>query len=345
MAALRTLSERALNRALLARQSLLERGGWPIPRALERVAGIQAQYAPSMYVGLWSRLAGFRREGLTDALERRSVVQGTLMRSTIHLVSREDYWPFAVAVRGSRRKWWLRVIPERLTEREMSAAAARLRERLAAGPMRRKDVEELVGKREAMGVGLWLAMVRVPPSGTWGRRRADLYAAAEDWIGPPDVEPPEAAAHLVRRYLGGFGPASRKDIADFTGLPLREIGPALGRLDLRRFAGERGQKLVDLPRRPLPDPGSPAPVRFLPTWDATLLAHARRTQILPEEYRPRIFHTKAPQSFPTFLVDGRVAGTWRHEDGAVRTEEFHRLDRAARRAVAEEAERIAAFHA
>lgn len=102
---------------------------------------------------------------------------------------------------------------------------------------------------------------------------------------------------------------------------------------------------MDLPRRPLPDPGSPAPVRFLPTWDATLLAHARRTQILPEEYRPRIFHTKAPQSFPTFLVDGRVAGTWRHEDGAVRTEEFHRLDRAARRAVAEEAERIAAFHA
>jgi hypothetical protein len=344
MAAIRTLSQRALNRALLARQSLLGRGRWPIARALDRIAGIQAQYAPSMYVGLWSRLAGFRREGLTDALERRAVVQGTLMRSTIHLVSRDDYWPFVVAVRGSRREWWLRVIPERLTEREMSAAAARLRERIAAGPMPRKDIDALLGKRVASGVGLWLEMVRVPPSGTWERRRADLYAAAEDWIGPPDVEPPEAAAHLVRRYLAGFGPASRKDIADFTGLPPREIGPALQRLDLRRFSDERGQELVDLPRRPLPDPDTPAPVRFLPTWDATLLAHARRAQILPEEDRPRVFHTKTPHSFPTFLVDGQVAGTWRHEEGAVRVEEFHRLDRAARRAVGEEAERIAAFH-
>jgi hypothetical protein len=271
-------------------------------------------------------------------------VQGTLMRSTIHLVSRDDYWPFVVAVRGSRREWWLRVIPERLTEREMSAAAARLRERIAAGPMPRKDIDALLGKRVASGVGLWLEMVRVPPSGTWERRRADLYAAAEDWIGPPDVEPPEAAAHLVRRYLAGFGPASRKDIADFTGLPPREIGPALQRLDLRRFSDERGQELVDLPRRPLPDPDTPAPVRFLPTWDATLLAHARRAQILPEEDRPRVFHTKTPHSFPTFLVDGQVAGTWRHEEGAVRVEEFHRLDRAARRAVGEEAERIAAFH-
>src|SRR6266511_1222807 len=193
---------------------LLSRAGATLPVALERMAGIQAQYAPSMYVGLWSRLAGFRREGLTDALERRSVVQGTLMRSTIHLVSREDYWPFAVAVRGSRRKWWLRVTPERLTEREMSAAAARVRERLAAGPMRRKDVEELVGKREAMGVGLWLAMVRVPPSGTWGRRRADLYAAA-----PP--RPRLAGAGPVPAHLGRHPAGARPPDSD----PARGVPP------------------------------------------------------------------------------------------------------------------------
>jgi len=108
IAPVRTLSPRALNRAVLARQLLLERSPAPLPRALERVAGIQAQYAPSMYVGLWSRLEGFEREALTRALERRSVVQGTLMRMTIHLVSRRDYWPLALAVRAVRRASWLR---------------------------------------------------------------------------------------------------------------------------------------------------------------------------------------------------------------------------------------------
>ena len=51
--------------------------------------------------------------------------------------------------------------------------------------------------------------------------------------------------------------------------------------------------------------------------NATLLVHARGTQILPEEYRPRIFGIKTPNSFNTFLVDGQVAGTWRHEDGRI----------------------------
>ena len=65
----------------------------------------------------------------------------------------------------------------------------------------------------------------------------------------------------------------------------------------------------------MPDPDTEAPVRFLPTWDAMLLVHARRTQVLPEAYRPLVFHTKMPPSYPTFLVDGQVAGTWRREDG------------------------------
>src|SRR6185436_2925179 len=107
----RTITARELNRAVLARQLLLERGRMPLPRALEAVAGIQAQYAPSMFIGLWSRLDGFDRAALTAALERREVVQATLVRSTIHLVSREDFWPFALAVRAARRAHWLRAVP------------------------------------------------------------------------------------------------------------------------------------------------------------------------------------------------------------------------------------------
>jgi hypothetical protein len=86
-------------------------------------------------------------------------------------------------------------------------------------------------------------------------------------------------------------------------------------------------------------------VRFLPTWDATLLVHCRRARILPEEHRPRIFNTKMPQSVPTFLVDGAVAGIWRYDGGTIDLEPFGRLDRATTRALREEAARLAAFHA
>jgi hypothetical protein len=112
----------------------------------------------------------------------------------------------------------------------------------------------------------------------------------------------------------------------------------------RCFRAEDGAELLDLPRAPLPDPQTPAPARFLPTWDATLLAHARRALVIAEEDRPRIFSTKAPQSFPTFLVDGRVAGTWRHEGGRIALSPFRRLDAADRRALEQEGERLAAFH-
>ncbi|MGH2994199.1 MAG: DNA glycosylase AlkZ-like family protein [Solirubrobacterales bacterium] len=132
------------------------------------------------------------------------------------------------------------------------------------------------GQRVDRGVGMWLELVRAPPSGTWERRRADLYAAAEEWLGPGDVKPPDAVEHLLRRYLGGFGPASRREIADWAGMPVRAVARALDRLRLRSFSSEDGEELVDLPRAPLPDPDIPAPVRFLPVWDATLLAHKRR---------------------------------------------------------------------
>jgi hypothetical protein len=341
----RTLTRRELNRALLARQLLLERARLPLPRALERMCGVQAQYAPSMYIGLWTRVEGSQRDALTRALERRSVVQGTLLRSTIHLVSAGDYWPFALAVEEGRRAWWLRTRRGQITARQMSAAARRLRRALADGPLRRAQIDELAGKEIAQGVGLWVHMVRVPPSGTWERRRADLYALAEDSLPRPELARDDALDHLVRRYLAAFGPASQADVASFAGLRPAEIAPALERLALRHFRSEDGEELLDVPRAPLPDPDTPAPVRLLPTWDATLLVHARRSGILPEEHRPRIFSTRYPQSFRTFLVDGAVAGTWRYEEGRVTLEPFAKLDRATLRELRAEADGMAAFHA
>ena len=342
----RVLTERELNRALLARQFLLGHAKTPLPRALERIGGIQAQYAPSMYIGLWSRLANFERDTLTRALQRRSVVQGTIMRTTIHLVSARDYWPFTLAVRKTRNEQWLKAHRGRIDPRKLAAAAKRLRPQLAKGPMRQAEIDDFLAGDPASrnGVGVLLDLVRVPPSGTWERRRADIYALAEDWVGPAELKPADALDLLVRRYLSGFGPATKNEIADWAGLRPTEIAPALDRLELRTFRTEDGKELFDLPRAPLPDADTPAPVRFLPTWDATLLAHARRTQILPEKYRSRVFHVKVPQSVSTFLVDGQVAGTWRYEQGRVKLAPFHRLDKAIRRELDEEGERLAAFH-
>jgi hypothetical protein len=341
----RILTQRELNRALLARQLLLERANVTIPKALERMGGLQAQYAPAMYLGLWSRIAGLERDAVTEALRQRRVVQGTLLRCTIHLVSRRDYWPFAIGIREARRALVLRTV-KGTTAVGLTRAAADLRAALADGPLRRTEIDRIVGPENRIGVGMWLDLVRVPPSGTWERRRADLYGLAEDWLGPdPEVSVEESIELLVRRYLGGFGPATRPEIADWAGIPVATLAPVLNRMTLRSLRAEDGAELLDLPRAPLPDGDTQVPVRFLPVWDATLLVHARRTQILPEEFRSRVFNTKQPQSVNTFLVDGSVAGTWRFEGGRIALTEFRPLPAAVRRELAEEAERLAEFHA
>jgi hypothetical protein len=345
----RTLGEAELNRALLARQLLLERSSASIPKVLERMGTLQAQYAPSMYIGLHSRIEGFERTQLDRALERRSVAQGTLMRATIHLVSKADYWPIAIGIRRSRREAWVDG-RARLgySAKQASAAARRLRGPLGEGTMSRKEIHELLGSDSVItnGVNMWLDLVRVPPSGTWERRRADLYAAAEHWLGPPPskLDEDDGIELLVRRYLGGFGPSTLEEIANWAGLPPKRVAPVLDGIQLRRFDAEDGAELLDLPRAQLPDPQTPAPVRFLPTWDASLLVHTRRTGILPEAHRPKVFNAKTPQSVPTFLVDGRVAGTWRYEKGKVRTKAFGKLDAVAKRELGVEAERLAELH-
>ena len=339
----RTLTERELNRALLARQLLLERAKTRLPRALERIGGIQAQYAPSMYIGLWTRVDGLERDQLTRALVRRSVVQGSMMRATIHLVSKRDYWPFVVGIRRPLREWWLRTHGRDTDAKKVSVNDRKVRRAFNGGTLKRAEIEEILGKRLGLA-GLFLDMVRVPPSGTWERRRADLYGLAEDWVGPESATEDEGVELLVRRYLQGFGPARPAEIADWASLDVKTTRAALERLELRRFRDEQGKELVDLPRLPLPDADTPAPVRLLPVWDATLLVHARRTQILPERYRPHVFNVRTPQSVNTFLVDGQVAGTWKYDNDRVKVEPFGRLAKGVRAELDEEAERLAAFH-
>jgi hypothetical protein len=304
----------------------------------------QAQYAPSMYIALWSRVAGFERAALTHALERREVVQGTLMRATIHLVSAADYWPLARAFASRSERRGSAVARRGLDEAEVAAAAERVRAGLADGPLRRRAIDALLGDKVlANGIDMWLDLVRIRP-------RVPGSAAA-----PTSTSSPSAGSGRRRRGWRRGASDSCCAISRATAplrCPNRELGGA---------AGGRGDAYVRATRaapperrarrraarsagRALPDPETPAPVRFLPTWDASLLVHARRTGILPEEHRPKVFNTKTPQSVPTFLVDGRVAGAWRWERGAMRLEPFLRLDRATHTALEEEAEALAELH-
>ncbi|HEX5451963.1 MAG TPA: winged helix DNA-binding domain-containing protein [Candidatus Limnocylindrales bacterium] len=315
------------------------------------MGGLQTQAAPSGYVGLWSRLAGFERASLTRALEAREVVQGTVMRATIHTVSAADYWPMTIGVRRSRRAWTERTWRKEFAGVDMGRLAEAARDELMAGPLR---MPELVRRLAARGfpawpvrfVGHWLDLVRVPPSGTWERRRADLYGLADAWLPRPDGGLDEAAGIdlLVRRHLGAFGPAAPREIAGWAGLPVSLVRPAVDRLGLRPYEAEDGLALYDLSDRSLADPDAPAPVRFLAVWDPILLVHLRRTQVLPEALRPLLFNTRTPQSANAFLVDGQVAGSWRFEDDRIAMMFFRDVIPLERRELEAEAERLGAFH-
>ncbi|MDP9463234.1 MAG: winged helix DNA-binding domain-containing protein [Actinomycetota bacterium] len=345
-----TLSGRQINRAVLARQLLLGRVDLDIPTALQQVGGLQTQYAPSGYVGLWSRLRAFERDALTRALEDRSVVQATLMRSTIHMVSAADFWPMCAGIRAARRDWWLRIAKSRqMTDLPYDALAEVLRDELADGPRTRVDLIaaiERAGYSKPLweGAGLWLDMVRVPPSGTWERRRADRYGLGEQWVAPTIVSETDGLRLLLTRYLGAFGPATLADAATWAGVPRARLEAVASEMQLREYRDEAGAALLDLGDAVLADPESPAPVRFLPTWDATLLVHCRRSGILPEEFRTAIFHTKNPQSVGTVLVDGAVAATWAWRNGQVEFDELAQLTTSQRRQVAGEAEQLTAFY-
>jgi hypothetical protein len=335
----RILSRRELNRALLARQLLLERRRLPVQRAVERLCALQAQYSPSPYIALWTRLVDFRRDALTRALERREVVRTTLMRITLHLVSARDY-PYFAAI-------WMPATQE-MTPRVNGAQLADLSQRVYAAartPVTHADIEAIAA--DEMG-GRWRArclapLVHLPPAGTWRFYGRPQLLVMEEYLGAELPPREDGAEHLVRSYLAAFGPASRADLMRFAGMRAGDVRPGLERLRLRTFRDESGRTLYDLPRAQRPDGTTKAPVRFLPKWDHSLLAYDDRTRILPKELQPTVIR-KNGDVLPTFLVDGVVAGMWSVERARDRAtlalEPFAPLPRQVRRELADEGERL-----
>jgi hypothetical protein len=337
----RVLTLRELNRATLARQLLLERKRLSPKAVIERLVGMQAQWPPAPYVGIWTRTTSFRREALERELARATVVKATMIRQTLHLVTRRDYGVFRAAMSETN-------FPSESFQAKQLAPSVRAL--AAAGPMTRAEALAHLEREHGL-TGLdarraWQAarvrahLLHHHETALWRARPTARFVALEE---PEMHDPTEARAELLRRYLAAFGPSSRRDMVAWSMMHVPELQRALDRIEpLRRFRDEQGRELVDVPRAPLPDPDTPAPVRFLPKWDNVLLAFSDRTRVLPEQYRKRVIRMNGDVA-QTFLVDGFVAGVWRVENGRVVLEPFAALSRSARRELDDEAGRLEQF--
>ncbi|HYU81571.1 MAG TPA: winged helix DNA-binding domain-containing protein [Candidatus Polarisedimenticolia bacterium] len=316
------LTLRELNRAMLARQLLLERARIGVVRAVERLAALQAQWAPSPYIALWSRLVDFRREKLWTAIERHEVIRARLMRGTLHLVSAHDFYAYAVATQDLQRVAWNRLQVGRGVDPAEVAALA-----IAFARQPRPKEEVLAHIQERMGKSLggpfkWLVwrfvsahadLVTAPPGGHWEYGGTDApYVAARHWIahGKRPAEG-DALETLVLRCLAAFGPVTVADVAKFAGQVPPRVRPTLERMapKLRTFSDEEGRLLYDLPRAPRPDGDVAAPVRFLPRYDELLISYQHRDRVIAPAHR-RSVYTKNAIVEAVVMVDGFAAGTW-----------------------------------
>lgn len=350
----RVLTRRELNRALLQRQFLLERQSLMPVKAVERLGALQAQSTPSPYLSLATRLEGFERDHLTRALKERRLVKALLQRGTLHVVSPGDYWAISTARRELGGVLWPPSYEALVPKARLAKLAQLVLAELEAGERTFKEIRALL-EPHAQGVAtptfLWRRVqgqanvMHVPPSGIWGYGGHGVYAAADGRLKGEPPPPREAFDHLVRRYLGAYGPATKQDIGQWAGIPrLKPIAESLDRMSLRTFADEQGRTLYDLPRAPLPHPETPAPVRLVPRFDNLVLSHDDRSRVLGDIAPSRIV-TKNGIVHATILVDGFVVGTWQLEDGRVVLEPFGKLDAGAKRALKEEEERVEAFAA
>ena len=339
----RVLTLRELNRTTLQRQLLLGRERMPVARAIEKVGGLQAQWAPAPYVALWSRLEDFERRSLELALLRGRVVKALLMRATLHLVAARDCPYFDSAVREARTLARTRgakppaakIVERALTlTRERPHARSELMRALGYDP-RTTDSDEL---REYNWVVALARLEQLPEAAFWGFRGSPLLQPTEHELPPKE----EAVTHLIRRYLAAFGPATRADASQWSGVPIRDLTPGFEALRLRCFRDEQGRELLDLPRAPLAAADAPSPPRLLPRWEELLLAHKDRTRVISDDLRKAVI-AKNGDVQQTFLVDGFVAGTWRQEGERVLLDPFEPLPRTARRELEDEAKRIAAW--
>ncbi|NIJ13023.1 hypothetical protein FHU38_003367 [Saccharomonospora amisosensis] len=354
------LNSRALNRATLARQLLLDRADLPVLDAVTHLCGLQAQEPQEPFIGLWSRLRAFEPTMLSDLLIGRSVVRTHLMRHTIHLVDARD--ALAWRARHSTMQWQrvLGVYRRELEGVDPDEFAEAAREVLADGEPR--TIAELGralaarwpanGPRALGELALALVpMAQLPPRGLWRTKAGARNLPLATWLGK-EIDPPspegadQVAAELVRRYLTAFGPAATADLRTWSGLAGLPATVAAMREELVSFRDERGRELLDLPDAPRPDPGTPAPVRFLPAFDNAILGYHDRGRIVDDENRGL-----SVAGARVVLVDGLVAATWKVEADpeadpaadAVVVTPLRRFSRAERTAVAEEGRQLAGF--
>ena len=359
-----TISDRALNRTTLLRQSLLERTKENVAPAVSRLAGIQAQHANASHVALWSRVAGFESARLEGALERRTVVKATTIRSTLHIVAAADYPAFDAASSVARVAVWSATVKR--ADVDMAPIHRKLLN-YADEPRTVDELERFVGelapgKKLAASspsgvtrvtfriVSAYGGLLRVPPSGFWGEHGAPRYVAAQTWL--KDMEAPsgdEGLQLLVRRYLGAYGPASIADIGRWLGerkAPrIRRALETLGDV-IRRDHAEDGRELVDLADAPLASGDEAAPARFLSRWDSVVIGYDDRARILPPALSAAVIKKNA-DILATFLVDGLIGGTWTSETvkgrGILRLTPLVTVPRTARKALEEEGERLVRF--
>ena len=345
------LDRRALNRALLARQLLLERHRQSAAATIEHLVGMQAQAPNLPYVGLWSRLEGFHHQELSRLIEKRQAVRISLMRNTIHLVTARDALGMKPLFMPLGERGYLRGSPWGRDMRDADMAAIRRAgsEILGEKPRTIAQLAKLLAQRfpqhdgpaMAYGVRYIEPLVFTPPRGLWGGRGLVTLTTFETWLG----RPPGPAFHLddfARRYLAAFGPASAADMRLWSGLAMRETFESL-RPRLKVFRNEQGVELFDLPRAPRPDPSTPVPVRLLPDFDNILLAHADRTRILPPGKHLGMFSSNGVMQ-GSVLVDGFVRAMWVPASGGLVITPFDQpIPKSERQEVIEEASRLLDF--
>src|SRR6476619_2684589 len=302
---------------------------------------MQAQWPSAPDVGIWTRATSFRRETLERELARGAVVKATAIRQTLHLVTRRDYGLFRAAMSETNFPWET-AQAKRLeaSVRDLAEASPVTTEEALRYLEREHGLTGIEGRRAWRAARVRAHVLHHHETALWGARPEGRFVAIEE---PEAHVPVEARAEILRRYLAAFGPASRRDIVAWSMMHVPELQRALDVLEpMRRFRDEHGRELLDVPRAPLPDPDTPAPVRFLPKWDNVLLAWADRTRVLPEAYRKRVIRMNGDVA-QTFLVDGFVAGLWEVDGSRVVTKPFAKLSRAVQRELKEEAERLEAF--
>ncbi|NUR86161.1 MAG: winged helix DNA-binding domain-containing protein [Nonomuraea sp.] len=343
----RTLSRRVLNRTTLDRQLLLARSSLTPAEAVGRLVAVQGQEINAPYVGLWTRLAAFTQDDLAALLYGRQVVRGSLLRGTQHLALADDYvWirPLVQDVLGrARRAAFGRTMPGVDLDEFVSLTRAHLAGRTLTRPQLRDLLRERWPDADPTALGFsaqaLTPIVHTPPNGIWGKGGATPFTLAEEWLGRP-MDPEPSVERLVVRYLAAFGPASVMDVQMWSGLtrlrPVLEAMPSL-----RKYHDPEGRVLYDLPDAPLVPEDAPAPVRFLPWFDNLIVAYADRSRLMTAEQRAQV--CVGAVIYPTFLVDGVVAGMWDLKDGVLTAEPFHPLSDDAMRDLTDEGTRLTAF--